>query len=75
MGFFVAIVWIMAIADEVVNVLKVSLDISHHQVSAHIHFSGFRLHFWPFRRHHWPHHLCHGKFPGGSRGEHERGGL
>ena len=25
MGFFVAIVWIMAIADEVVNVLKVCL--------------------------------------------------
>jgi hypothetical protein len=28
MGFFIAIVWIMAIADEVVTVLQVSLPIT-----------------------------------------------
>ena len=29
MGFFVAVIWIMAIADEVVGVLKVSYAIGH----------------------------------------------
>jgi len=34
MGFFVAIVWIMAIADEVVGVLKVS----HHELPRRLSF-------------------------------------
>jgi sodium/potassium/calcium exchanger 6 len=64
MGFLVAIIWIMAIADEVVHVLQVCffpfsslcylllLTVS----------SDFRLHLWTFRRYHWFNDLCRRKF-------------
>ena len=59
MGFLVSVVWIMAIADEVVNVLQVavynvSISNTHSRVSA---FPDIRVHLWAFGCYHRPHDL------------------
>lgn len=45
MGFFIAVIWIMAIADEVVSVLKVSKRFGHSSIVS-ICFIGFWADIW-----------------------------
>jgi len=73
MGFLVAIVWIMAIADEVVNVLQVRHFVVSFSIYVMTFFSpGIRLHFWSVRCHHRPYDIRSGKLARGSRSQHER---
>lgn len=61
MGFLVAMVWIMAIADEVVKVLQVRLQKTDAVVPLSLSdriFVDLRLHFRAFRRHHRSYNLC-----------------
>jgi hypothetical protein len=55
-GFFVSIVWIMAIADEVVSVLQVGSSFDHFCLLSFP--SDVRFHFWTLRCHHRSYHLC-----------------
>ncbi len=67
MGFLVAVVWIMAIADEVVNILQVS--------KANMSIWGLnkyrldlRLYLWIVRCDHWSDHICRRKLDRGLSG-------
>ena len=57
MGFLVAVVWIMAIADEVVNILQVS-KANMPPWGLNEHPLGLRLYFWTVRRDHWFDDIC-----------------
>ena len=61
MGFFVSIVWIMAIADEVVNVLQVNFILVlffDHFCVAELSEQDIWFHLWTLGCHHWSYHLC-----------------
>lgn len=65
MGFIVAVVWIMAIADEVVEVLQVSLNFSvviYRKLSRAL---DVRIDFRPLRRYYWSDHIRDGQFTRG----------
>lgn len=70
MGFLVAVVWIMAIADEVVNVLQVQYHFS--LLSLSDTYLDLWFHFWTIRCHNRFDHLCGGQLVGGSGSEYER---
>jgi sodium/potassium/calcium exchanger 6 len=60
MGFLVAVVWIMAIADEVVNILQVSkANMAIRGITEH--WLDLRLHFWAVGRDHWSDDICRRK--------------
>ena len=64
-GFMVAIVWIMAIADEVVEVLTVRLTLSivslcHHTKLQYMRMIDLWHYLWTLRRHHRNHNLRNG---------------
>ena len=89
MGFFVAVVWIMAIADEVVNVLKVITSLQSVKLNPYLpppplspppSFSpppplDIRPHLRPLRRDHRAHDLRRGEQPGRLRRQPRRRGL
>jgi hypothetical protein len=62
MGFIVAVVWIMAIADEVVNVLQVSSYLVYMFVCLFNPTTDLRVHFWPIGRDNWTYYFCHWQF-------------
>jgi hypothetical protein len=82
MGFIVAVVWIMAIADEVVNVLKVRVSpnpqspipLLTRPISSYSMFpnTDIRLHLRPLRRPHRTHHLRRRELPRRLRRQHLR---
>ena len=84
MGFVVAVVWIMAIADEVVKVLQVRTTFppffslqpdSLLSPLAHIAHVDFRVHLWAVRCYHWAHHLRRWKLVGRPGRQYERSGT
>jgi hypothetical protein len=72
MGFLVAVVWIMAIADEVVNILQVSEESGWMRFATNVRVD-FRLYFWTVRCNHWFNNICRGKFNRRLGGQYERG--
>ncbi len=63
MGFLVAVVWLMAIADEVVNILQVS-KANRIMWGLNEHRLDFRLYFWTVGRDHWSDDICRRKLDG-----------
>jgi hypothetical protein len=57
MGFLVAIVWIMAIADEVVGVLQASFPVSGFTDCTDF-CADIWIHLWAFGCYHWVDNLC-----------------
>jgi solute carrier family 24 (sodium/potassium/calcium exchanger), member 6 len=59
MGFLVAIVWIMAIADEVVIVLQACIDFFRLLTITQSIITDIWIYIWVIRCYHWSDHLCH----------------
>ena len=71
MGFFVAMVWIMAIADEVVQVLQVRNTLRIFRNARYLLvFVDFRLNLWHFGCNHWSHHFRDRKLSSRLRSKH-----
>ena len=64
LGFLVSIVWIMAIADEVVNVLQVgSFFLTTFVLTKFCPNQDVRFHFWTLGCHYWSYNLRCWKLP------------
>ena len=76
MGFFVAIVWIMAIADEVVQVLQVRNTLRLFRNTRYLlAFVDFRPNIWHFGCDHWSHHFRDRKLSSRLRSKHHCGSI